>query len=103
MIGKTEESGTIQGEVAKVSPPPIVENLHAPEVYADFATFFSMRGKYNISLTLSSVRCDSSSRVNSGVVIARLVMPAVNAVDLVNDLHKFLIDNGFMSGESGAN
>ena len=104
MTDQTEEGRTKGlGELATVPRPPIMENLLAPEVYADSVTFFSLRGRENISLTCSSVRFDSSSMTASGVVIGRLVIPVVGAIDLVNDLHKFLKDNGFMKRESGAN
>ncbi|MEJ0062595.1 MAG: hypothetical protein WDO70_05190 [Alphaproteobacteria bacterium] len=56
--------------------PPLVNNLHAPDVFADEATGFAFANG-NVHITFSSYRVDHSSDPGPThrVVIGRLVMP----------------------------
>jgi hypothetical protein len=83
----------------------IVEYPGTPEVYADAAVFLASKGDHNISISFGSFRYDNPATPTAlkNVIILRLVIPAVGAIDLVNDLQKNLRDRGLMPKESGAN
>jgi hypothetical protein len=89
------------------SPQPelaLVENLHAPEFYADEATHFAVRGG-NVSVTFCSYRWDNSipGGVLRRVVTARLVMPAQSGHALAAGLFDFLKKQGMKMSEGPAN
>jgi hypothetical protein len=72
-------------------PVNFVDNPHASEVFADACTgVFLVNG--NIRLTFESARVNhvtSPGPINR-VVIGRLVMPAVAALDMIKMLQDFL-------------
>jgi hypothetical protein len=75
---------------------PVAENLFAAEVYADDASFFSIKNG-NVSIAFSSLRFDNSSDpgVMKRVIIGRLVIPVANAQALAIGLYDFLKKQGF--------
>src|SRR5215469_2853231 len=95
---------------AAAAPPPqqdalqLVENLHAPEFYADEATFFASRTG-NAAITFTSYRFDNSipGGVLRKVVTARLVMPAAAAQALAASLFDFLKKQGVKVSAGPAN
>lgn len=73
------------------TPPPLIDNPFAPEVFADEATgFFLHQG--NLSITFSSARVDHKSSPGpvSRVVVGRLVLPVAGAIGLAVGLYDFL-------------
>lgn len=83
---------------------PIVEHPSAPEVYADHALFFALRGGHNVSITFSSIRLDNTiPGVLGHVVIGRLVMPVAGAIGLANEIQRFLRNHGLVPDKAGAN
>jgi hypothetical protein len=84
---------------------PLVENLNAPEFYADEATFFSARGPGNVAVTFCSYRWDNSipGGVLRKVVTARLVMPALAGQALAAGLFDYLKKQGVKVSEGPAN
>jgi hypothetical protein len=82
----------------------IAENLYAPEIYADVASFFVLKSG-NISITLTSTRFDNSTTPTTikRVVIGRLVMPAAGGLGLADGLYEFLRQMGLLPDKAGAN
>jgi len=72
-------------------PPPLEENLQAPELFAGDAAFFT-GGSGVISVTFVSYRWDLSAMppVQKGVVVGRLVMPVAGARHLALGLYDYL-------------
>lgn len=74
---------------------PLLDNPHAPEVFATVASgFFHLNG--NITITFESARLDHSQDppLVNRVVLARLVMPVSGAQGLVVGLNDFLEKQG---------
>jgi hypothetical protein len=71
--------------------PPLEENLHAPELFAGDAAFFT-GGNGVVSITFVSYRWDQSAipPVQKGVVVGRLVMPVAGAQHLALGLYDYL-------------
>lgn len=88
MTDKPKEGGA-------ATQPPIVENLHAPEVYADTAPFFAHKNG-NVSITFASLRFDNTASpgVAKNVVVGRVVMPATYAHALAAGLFDYMKKNG---------
>jgi hypothetical protein len=84
--------------------PSIAENLYGPEVYADVALFFALKGG-NISITFGSTRFDNSTDPGTikRVVIGRLVMPAAGALGLADGLYEYLRQQKLLPDKAGAN
>ena len=76
-------------------PPPFVENLQAPELFASLAPFFSIANGV-VTITLASLRWDNA--VSPGeqklVAVARVTMPIAGASGLAIGLHTFLEKSG---------
>jgi hypothetical protein len=68
-----------------------VDNMHAPDVFADGATGFFIFGG-NVKITFESVRVDHTTSPGpvSRVVIGRLVMPVDSAEALAKGLLDFI-------------
>ena len=77
------------------------ENLFAPEVYADEAAYFSLKGG-NVCITFTSVRFDQASAPGQPhrVVIGRLVMPVRGAFGMTTGLYDYLKKNGISPEDS---
>jgi hypothetical protein len=75
---------------------PYAENLFAAEVYADEASFFSLKGG-NVSIVFTSGRFDNCTKPATlrRVVVGRLVIPAAGAQSLAVGLYDYLTQNGF--------
>ena len=77
------------------TPPRVIDNPVAPDLFADSAIGFSLRNGV-VSITLSSQRVDHTeapAAINN-VVIARLVMPVFGAQHLILGLYDFLKTHG---------
>lgn len=74
-------------------PPRFVENLHAPEIFADACVGVFLQNGF-IHLTFASFRTDYSTQPNTSnaVVMARLVIPVDAADNMQQFLAKFLSD-----------
>lgn len=74
---------------------PLVDNLHAPELYASEIAGFSVASG-NIALTLASVRAswNDEGAPNRRVVVGRLVLPIPAAQALAIELYNFLKNHG---------
>lgn len=71
---------------------PIVNNAHAPEVFADSCIGLLLQDG-NIRFTFGSLRSDYGSQPQAGlVVVGRLVMPLARAEELQRFLAKFIAD-----------
>lgn len=75
--------------------PPVIENLHAPEMFAHAIPNFSI-GNGVVTLTLTSTRWDITSipARQSVVVVGRLTVPVGTARLLATSLHDFLEQQG---------
>jgi len=84
-----------KGATAQASSLPTIENLFAPEIYADTAAFFSIKNG-TISITFASLRFDNSESygIAKNVIIARLVMPLSGAQGLCVGLYDYLKQQG---------
>ena len=73
----------------------LTENLLAPELYVFNATSFAIISGV-VTITFASSRIDNSglSPVRRQVVVARLSMPLVGAMDLATGLYTFLERQG---------
>ncbi len=80
---------------SKKTASPLIDNAHAPEVFATLATGI-LRIQDNIAITFEASRSDYSQSpptVNR-VVIARLVMPIAGAANFAVILNGFLENQG---------
>jgi hypothetical protein len=74
-----------------VNDPTLVDNPHAPEVFADDALGFFLRGGV-VRITFSTGRVDhrtSPGPINR-IVVGRMAMPLSGAQDLAMGLYDFL-------------
>lgn len=80
---------------------PIIDNPHAPEVFASLATGI-LRVHDNVAITFESARSDYSQTLPTvnRVVIARLVMPIAAAANLAVILNGFLEKEGASPSEA---
>jgi hypothetical protein len=102
---KDKKGETGKSAAQPPNTPPIVENLFSPEVYADGAFFFALRGGgENISITFGSSRFDNSSvpAILRNVIVGRLVMPTASAIAFVDDLNAYLVNHGQRPDKVGA-
>jgi len=80
--------------IPAASAPSIVNNLHAPEVFADTCIGLLLQDG-NIHFTFCSLRSDYQVGVQMPanlVVTARLVMPVARAEELQQFLARFIAD-----------
>lgn len=71
--------------------PHFVDNPHAPDVFADYATgFFTMNGSLRITFEAARVNHATAPGPINRVVIGRLVMPESAAESMARDILAFL-------------
>jgi hypothetical protein len=73
----------------------LVENMFAPELFANFASSFSVSAG-SLTIKLVSTRWDNSVEpaVQKAVVVGRITMPLQGAQTLAAGLQNFLSQNG---------
>ena len=73
----------------------VVENLHAPEIFASDVPNFSI-GNGVVTLTLASLRFDNAVAPAEKhlVTVGRVVLPIASARALATGLHSFLEQQG---------
>ncbi len=81
------------------NPVPLIDDPHAPEVFATVATGFLLLNG-NISITFESARSDYSTGIINRVVMARLVMPIPGAQGLVAGLNDYLERQGLSPSQA---
>ncbi|WP_284946664.1 hypothetical protein [Acidisoma cladoniae] len=98
--GRANRDGVPGIEGRRAVPPPepsypLMENMFAPEVFATFASSFSV-GSGSVTIKLVSSRWDNSSEpgVQRAVVVGRITMPLQGAQTLAAGLHAFLAQHG---------
>lgn len=76
-------------------PPPLVENMFAPEILAMAISGLSVMNGL-VTVTLESARCDHSTprAVIERFVVGRISMPIPAAQTLLTGLHQFLGQHG---------
>jgi hypothetical protein len=80
---------------APQEPSGLLENMFAPELYATFASSFSVTAG-SVTIKLVSSRWDNSVEpaVQKAVVVGRVTMPLQGAQTLVAGLQNFLAQHG---------
>jgi hypothetical protein len=88
-----EQRGTLGA--APQDPSSLVENMFAPELYATFASSFSVAAG-SVTIKLVSSRWDNSVEpaVQKAVVVGRVTLPLQGAQTLVAGLQNFLSQHG---------
>ncbi len=83
------------GTPAPQEPTVLMENMFAPELYATFASSFSVASG-SVTIKLVSSRWDNSVEpaVQKAVVVGRVTMPLQGAQTLAAGLQNFLAQNG---------
>jgi hypothetical protein len=97
--GSVDPGKSPAAENARAAPTspqyPLMENMFAPEVFATFASSFSV-GSGAVTIKLVSSRWDNSVEpgVQRAVVVGRITMPLQGAQTLVAGLQAFLAQHG---------
>jgi len=86
----------VLGPEAKLAPPPIVENLLAPEFFATEAQSISLiQGMISIAFSSSRYDYSQTPSVLKKVTVSRIVMSPAGAQSLAVRLFAFLDQKGF--------
>lgn len=80
---------------AEPQPPPLLENIMAPEIFASSVASFTLNDGI-LTIVLGSLRFDNSAvpAERKLVVIGRVSMPISGAHTLTVGLHNFLEQHG---------
>ncbi|WP_419758856.1 hypothetical protein [Acidisoma sp.] len=93
-LGSAEDRRATPQPVAH-DPGSLIENMFAPELYATFASSFSVSAG-SVTIKLVSSRWDNSVEpaVQKAVVVGRVTLPLQGAQTLAAGLQNFLSQNG---------
>jgi hypothetical protein len=93
--GDQSRTGQRALPTAPQEPSNLLENMFAPELYATFASSFSVTAG-SVTIKLVSSRWDNSVEpaVQKAVVVGRVTMPLQGAQTLVAGLQNFLAQHG---------